>query len=352
VPPGLPKFVKVQPNPRNGQRYYFRQGRSYIRLPDDPASPEFYQRYAQLLANTAVVPRQPAEGSMDQVIASFRGSPGFQKMAPKTKRTYERHLNRFQAVGHRQVSEFKRRHIRELQKPLNATPATAQQFAAVSSALFAYAMDELELIDTNPALRIRRPDKPKPYTAWTDEECAAFETFDMSRSIRTGYMLGRWTGQRLGDVLRWTRSAYDGRFLRFKRSKTARLGKPEMVMPVLAPLKAYLDALPYGDTVMLIGEAIGEDHFRHKFREALDACGLQHLHFHGLRHAAGVALAEAGATEEEIMTWLGHATPAMAHHYCAQANAKKLALSAARKWETGAERGTGTPSPESGTSKP
>jgi integrase len=79
------------------------------------------------------------------------------------------------------------------------------------------------------------------------------------------------------------------------------------------------------------GRAYGEHHFHREFREALNACGLKHLSFHGLRHAAGVALAEGGATEKEIMAWLGHSTPAMAAHYCRAADQKRLARSAAIK---------------------
>ena len=83
-----------------------------------------------------------------------------------------------------------------------------------------------------------------------------------------------------------------------------------MVIPVLPPLKAYLDALPPSNSVLFVampdGTEYKESHFRHQFRDALDACGLRYLSFHGLRHAAGVALAEAGATEKEIMAWFGH----------------------------------------------
>ena len=40
-----------------------------------------------------------------------------------------------------------------------------------------------------------------------------------------------------------------------------------------------------------------------------------HLRFHDLRHAAGVRLAEAGATPGEIAAFLGHRTLAMTMRY-------------------------------------
>src|SRR5262245_28629941 len=215
-------------------------------------------------------------------------------------------------------------------------PRTAQYFARVCSVLFAYAIEE-GLIDVNPAARLKRRDKAEAYKAWTDEECAAFEASNPPRALLTAYMLGRYTGQRGGDILKWTRSVYNGREFRFRQSKTERLDRPEMVIPVLPSLKAYLETLPHTNSVMLVampdGAAYKESHFRHQFREALDACGLEHLSFHGLRHSAGVALAEAGASEKEIMAWLGHSTPAMAAHYCKMAEQKRLTKSAGSKLE-------------------
>jgi hypothetical protein len=98
----------------------------------------------------------------------------------------------------------------------------------------------MELIDVNPASKLKRLDKAEAYKAWSDEECATFEASNPPRALLTAYMLGRYTGQRGGDIF--------------------------------------------------------------------------------------------GATEKEIMAWLGHATPAMAAHYSKMAELKKLAAPAGSKW--------------------
>jgi integrase len=54
---------------------------------------------------------------------------------------------------------------------------------------------------------------------------------------------------------------------------------------------------------------------------------------HGLRHLAGAALAEAGATMDEIMAILGHLTEDEAHGYVQNARRKVMARSAMDKWE-------------------
>src|SRR5215467_6135076 len=335
-PTKLPKYCKPQLDAQGRIRYYyFRYRDMYQRLPDNPESAEFFAVYSRLLSGiTAPAPR-PTEGSIAAVIADYKGTSQFQQLVPKTQRDYARFLELFEPVKQLHISEIKRRHIKELQRPLNKTPRTAKFFAQVASVLFAHAI-ELDLIEVNPAARLKRSDKADPYKRWSDAECATFEASSPPRAILTAYMLGRYTGQRGGDVLRWTRTIYDGRTFVFRQSKSARLGRPEMAIPVLSPLKAYLDALPRDNTVLLVatpeGCAYGESRFRHEFRAALNACGLKHLSFHGLRHAAGVALAEAGASEKEIMAWLGHATPGMAAHYCKMAELKKLTASAGSKW--------------------
>jgi integrase len=59
---------------------------------------------------------------------------------------------------------------------------------------------------------------------------------------------------------------------------------------------------------------------------------------HGLRHLAGVALAEAGCSVPQIMSILGHLTERQADHYWKQANRTRLADDGVALWERSAER--------------
>ena len=54
---------------------------------------------------------------------------------------------------------------------------------------------------------------------------------------------------------------------------------------------------------------------------------------HGLRKAAGVRLAERGATVEQLMTFFGWRSPRMALYYVREANKKKLNADAAKLLE-------------------
>jgi integrase len=43
--------------------------------------------------------------------------------------------------------------------------------------------------------------------------------------------------------------------------------------------------------------------------------GVEHVHFHDLRHTAGTLSAQAGATLKELMARIGHSTPRAAMRY-------------------------------------
>jgi hypothetical protein len=58
------------------------------------------------------------------------------------------------------------------------------------------------------------------------------------RILHLPLLLALWTGQRQGDLLRLSWSAYDGTHIRLRQSKTG----ARVALPVGAPLKAALDA--------------------------------------------------------------------------------------------------------------
>ena len=78
--------------------------------------------------------------------------------------------------------------------------------------------------------------------------------------------------------------------------------------------------------------------FGNIFRRWCAKAGLSGLPVHGLRKAGARRLAEAGATEFEVMSFLGHGTAREASRYVAAANRATLADSGMAK--LGAKTGT------------
>jgi integrase len=342
--PRLPRYVQVVRAKGSDYLYFRRHGQRW-RLPSDAASPEFQKAYLELLGKTDLdpAPRHIGDGTVVALIRDYRGSDEFLNLKPKTQRDYGRMLDIFSAIEQHPADAIRRRHIRELRKTFAGKGRTQQLFGQVASLLFNFAVDN-DYCDNNPASRMKRIGKANAYKAWSDADCAAFQASKPPRHVMTGYMLGRYTGQRRGDVLKMARGAYNAGLIAVKPSKTERHSDDNelLYIPAHKRLRAYLAELPMDALLFVVdadGRAIDETTFSKDFRAALDAAGLAHLHFHGLRHTAGAALAEAGCSEKEIMAVLGHKTLSMVQKYTQGARRKRLASSAIAKLE-GAGKGT------------
>src|SRR4029434_7292529 len=109
---------------------------------------------------------------------------------------------------------------------------------------------------------------------WTAYDEAAF----LERApahLHLPLLLALWTGQRQGDLLRLTWSAYDGVCIRLKQSKTG----VRVVVPVGEPLKVALDvaAKTKKSPSILVnseGKPWTEDGFRSSWRKACSAAGV------------------------------------------------------------------------------
>src|SRR5262249_36516930 len=101
--------------------------------------------------------------------------------------------------------------------------------------------------------------------------------------------------------------------------------------PVLAPLKASIDATKTGELIFLVterGAPFVKEGFGNWFREKCTEAGCPGS-AHGLRKAAATRCAENGATVSQLMALFGWKTEKMALYYTKKANRKKLAADAA-----------------------
>ena len=122
--------------------------------------------------------------------------------------------------------------------------------------------------------------------------------------------LALYTGQRRGDVLamQW-RHVEDGMISLAQQKTGAR-----QLIPVHAALAEVLDKIPRKGTDIVHredGSAYTGNGFQSVFQREKRRLGLGGVQFHGLRHTAARLLAEAGATDREIMSIHGHRTAAI-----------------------------------------
>jgi integrase len=344
MPRDLPRFVSRRH--AKGHTYlYFRWHDVFRRLPDNPNSEAFRVEYARALASISPEREQPLIGrSVRALLRDFKGSPEWQDLAPKTRADYARVLDHLRPIGDFQADNMRRQHVIRIRNKITTNRRTQDLFVAAVSRMFSIGMD-LGFTDRNPAARIERLNEPASFEPWPLAARQKFEASAMPDWLRDAYMLGLWLGQREGDILRLARARFDGEGFMIRQGRPeAKRGKGRkgpvvtLYVPAAEPLRKYLASRTFFGLLFVAdrdGQPIKADTLRKTMRAHLDRLGLSNLHFHGLRHTAATALAEAGSTSHEIMEITGHRTEQMVKTYTAKVQQRKLAVSATRKRERG-----------------
>ena len=156
-----------------------------------------------------------------------------------------------------------------------------------------------------------------------------------SPELKLAFALLLYTGQRRGDVCKMRWSDFDGRYISVTQEKT----DEHVAVRVHRDLRAALMKIERRSDYILTtktGRPFDKTTLTKAIKKRLREIGEPNLVLHGLRNAAGVKLAESGASVQMIMSVLGHRSPRMALYYCEQANKRELAHKAMRLWERAA----------------
>jgi integrase len=288
-------------------RTYYYAWRGGPRLMGEPGTPEFVASY------NAAVGDRPARRNgktIEGVVDAYLDSQDFATKRDRTRDDYRKIARRVVAeFGDMPLAALADKRARgtflewrdELAK---RSPRQADYAYAVLALILSWAKDR-GTIEANPCERggkvysATRADK-----VWREDDDAAFLS-KASHALSLAFLMAVWTGQRQGDLLALTWTAYDGENIRLRQSKTGRY----VVIPVGAPLKAALDATPRRAVTILTTQAgltWTPDGFSASWRKAALKAGISGLTFHDLRGTAVLRLALAGGTVPEIATITGH----------------------------------------------
>lgn len=316
---------------------YFYAWKGGPRLLADPRTPEFVAEFERAAATRKKGP----EGTLLSALQAYQASTEFTDLAPRTRRDYVQQIKKIEArFGDFPLAAMADRRTRGIFKDWRDELAKRSRRQAdyaytVLARVLAWSLDRGH-IDANPCLRSGRLyDGTRVDKVWTaDEEDAFFAV--APEALRQAVMLALWTGQREGDLLRLPWSAYDGRTIRMRQSKTG----ARVLIPVGAPLRAMLDGMKKEGPIMLMsskGRPWTGDGFRSSFSKARNAAGLSDRTFNDLRGTAVTRLAILGCSVPEIATLTGHSLAdvqaILDAHYLSRDPA--MAESAIRKLETG-----------------
>ena len=324
-----------------GTKRYQSGGRTYWyfratgeRLPDDPHARamrvlEIHKEREKFKSTPRGVVYAP--GSFDDLCDAYLRSDDYQRLSMTTRGDYRERIDwlrrRFGALD---VAGLDREFVVALRDKLAAKPRAADWMLQVLRRLLYFALDRPSRfgLQHNPAARFKRAWRPSATSnrPWTQAELAAMVA--TPGAIATACMLGAHLGQREADILRLTWAQYDGDAVTLRQGKTGE----QLVVPVHPDLAEHLAGLPRTELGTIVvgarGRPLTGNGFRTLFQRARSAAGLSGITFHGLRHTAAQALAEAGCSEAEIRAVLGHRTSQMAQHYTRRADQTRLAEAA------------------------
>lgn len=318
------------------------------RLEGSPGSAEFIASYNAAVATKRV----KGKGTVAEILDAFESSADFQNLAVRSQTDYKKHLRAIAAeFGDFPLSAMTDRRTRgEFLAWRDRLAVSSRRNADYRFAVFARALAWAAgrgLTPLNPLERIGRLYRAnRSESVWTDDDEANFYA-KAPAHLHLALTLALWTGQRQGDLLKLTWSAYDGRSIRLRQGKT----KVRIAIPVGEPLRMALDAAAKEkkDAVTILtteaGRSWTESGFRASWRKACAKAGVAEVTFHDIRGTSVTRLALAGCSEAEIATITGHSlrdvgTILDTHYLKRDAG---LAESAIRKLETRTKTPNRTP---------
>lgn len=324
-------YPGVRKNIVKGRLYWkFEAGDYRCNLPGPYGGPDFLVAY-EAAVKGAKVPVSTAEpGTVSWLIEKYLGSLKYANLSVSRKRSIRFELDWLrERAGKFHFARLEVRHIEALMAKKTG-PAAANAVKKNMSMLFNFAAKKLSYVGPNPA---RFAEKMKTnldgFHTWTDGEVDRFLVRHPAGSkARLVLLLALNTGMARQDLARvgWQHLSQQGGTTRiaYKRGKTS-VAADLPILPELAEELANLprdrmlfitqDNRPVGYTTESLG-----NWFRARCAEAGVPGSL-----HGLRKAGATRLANAGATNWEIASYLAHKDTKQADTYTKKANRSKLA---------------------------
>ncbi|RZJ19089.1 MAG: site-specific integrase [Brevundimonas sp.] len=353
----MEKVPHVQRIKRSSGRVdlYFRKGdfrEGPLRSADN--TPELKAEVGAILARIEATIRAatPKAGTVGAMLRQYNKSAEFLALARSTQRAYQRLIDEIDAdAGDVMAGEVTAGWVRDMRDAwaVRGYKAANDRLQVLKNALEP-AIDDGRIPD-DPFARlkkVRRPhDSDEAHPTWEDAEVAAVIELAIARKmpgLARAVALGRWGGFRRGTICNLplnarTRAINDDGLPERRIYWVTEKRKVLVDAREDARLTALLARTP--DKALTIaynrkGEVWKERQLNQAIDRMIETLAKDqkvrpNLTIHGLRHARGVELALAGATDGEIMSQLGHATDRAAKIYRRQADRRRMADAAQNK---------------------
>lgn len=318
-----------------GRMYYYHR-KSGTRLPDDPRSVAFREALERLEA-TWQADSDIKVGTLGALIAAYRASPEYARLAVRTRHDYDLVFNYIKPLDRMPIVQIDSAAVIGIRDRAFAQKKRrfANHVLQVLGTMLAWGRLRKLAPAVNPAHgipKIPRPKElPRANRPWNDSETDAVLEAAQG-GLRVAIALAVYAGMRGGDIVRVTWAAYDGSALEWKQGKTG----ADVWLPCLPELKAILDAASRTATTIATqtnGRPMTEAGLRKAFRALIlrlmrggkVAPGLT---LHGRRHTLGDQLMELGGDPDMVRAVLGQRSMSAPMHYAAGASRKRAAVAA------------------------
>lgn len=307
--------------------HYYYLGKGGPRIKAEYGTPEFAAEYKRLKATR----HEPDPDTFLSVIRMYERME-FPRKGKATQRSYRPIIAKIEkAFGTLPLEAIEEHGARALfmewRETMADRPRTADLSWSVLQRIMAFGVDK-EKLRRNPCEKAGRlaESGTRREKVWSAADIEAVKKVAPAHVLEV-LMMAIWTGQRQGDLLRLTWSAYDGTHIRLEQSKT----KARVTVKVADELKAILDAKRASLMVREIaavtilttarGKSWTSDGFRTSWAKAVLEAGISGLTFHDLRGTFITNARRAGASIEDIASASGHkiadVRSILEHHYLA-----------------------------------
>jgi integrase len=289
-------------------RTYWYAWRGGPLLTGEPGTPEFEQSWQEAAAQKAKAP----EGTLQSLFDYFQTTTEFTNgIEERTRADYRKIIQRtlepkFATFPIKALADPRSRGVfKDWRDELALKSLRRADYAwTVLARILSVAADRGKIACNPCAKGGRLYSGSRKDNIWTDQDEATFLA-GAPAHLHLPLLLGLWTGQRQCDLPRLPWSAYDGKYIRLRQSKTGAL----VVILAGKPLKAALDqAAKHKRGPLILTNLDGQPwkQFGSYFGKVTKRLGITGLTFHDMRGSAVTRLFLAGSTEAEVATLTGH----------------------------------------------
>jgi integrase len=295
-------------------------------------------------------PEKAVAGTLGGLLESYRGSPRFTDLKPRTRSDYRKIMDYLKPVGETPLvlctSAFIAK-LRDKTKAKKGAGFTNHMLAMLSSA-FEHGK-EYDLAEKNPVTGLAKakmaPERRKPNRPWTAEERRNVVAVAWPQ-LKLPLLLARTWGLRRGDIAALPRTAYRNGWLEFRAGKNNALIRLPVMGELRTEIEAAIEAAPKGDSTMLCLNTRGKqwtvDGLSSQLDKFFKECRERGImgpkgSIHGLRHSLAAEMRAAGYSVEQRKMVLGHETDEMAEHYSASADVSGQLIDMAKHLDTKAK---------------